>query len=121
MTAALNDADLDSWCEIYRANPMLHRAMTLQQFLADPESRIRDMIFNRVMPGTAGDFKELLPRQRAVLREHVELEAMAVGEELEQQLIPECDCRVAGGAWVQPLHHHRYDVSHDRDHRRIKR
>ncbi|MEX2524464.1 MAG: hypothetical protein WD750_05870 [Gammaproteobacteria bacterium] len=126
----IGDPILDRWCAIYHANPSLRvRGLTLEQFLYDPEKRLQETVFNHVQPGGGTDFRPLLPRQLAVLHDLAEEEAgqlspdalAAYLDELEAQLVPEPDCRLKAGAWVQPLHHHRYDESHDRDHRRIKR
>lgn len=122
MTVLIGDIEKDRWCEIYRANPVLRENMTLLQFLADPERCIRHFIFNHYQPGGGDRFLDLLPRQQDVLRQQIEDEAReSLADDMEDDLIADIDCRLADGAYVQPLHHHRYDVSTDRDLRKVRR
>lgn len=102
----LSDQDLERWTQIWRSNQCLQE-LALADFLRWPEAALQALVWG---PQPAPLPAQIAPSGLARV-------ALAVLDDLEAQLTAALEAytgylvRMRNGAYVEPLHHHRYPVS----------
>jgi hypothetical protein len=106
----LTDTELDCLRAIYQRNPRLRLAgVSFADFAADPSILVK----GEGVKGEGVDPRPLLPAQRfaaARIAAAWLLQAAYVAARVERRCERE-RLRMRSGAWVEPLHHHRWPLS----------
>jgi len=104
-----SDDYIHHWGEVFTANRIYRRfRVRFDTFLEAPEAILEATVLRAPLPPEQeSGCRELLPAQARV---QALLDAEALAEELDELVEQELAsmCRLANGAWLEPLRHHRH-------------